>query len=668
MLAGTFVLATAMFGQTALDPAGNIWQITRADNAFVCGIFKIPPGIYTNIQCGDVVVRKLDPTGAQTLYTKTLGGHGDSGGRALTVDSSGGVYIAGYTTAPDFPVTSGAPQSKNAGPYSSQPNQSDLFPGGDTFVVKLNPDGSLAYSTFLGGSGDDIATAISVDGAGSVYVVGSTLSPDFPLTSSPLSNTPSKGFIAKISSSGQTLDFSTYFPASTVAVAVDSAGAVYVAGSADDMLLTTTHSVQPMFGGGLFDAFAAKISASGNLLVYSTYLGGSNDDGAAALAVDSQGAVWVGGATSSLDFPGTTSPGAAFLVKLSPDGSRVEVDHRFGLLNSFSSTSFIAVDARDEIYASGKLALYPGSGSIPGFQPTPNAQLAIPCTSFGNSFLYESASDGTPLYVSYLRQAGTIFLTAPGHLLLYGDEPGGISKLDLASVPAMNFQWPVNSASYAVPIGAGEIVSLFGYGIGPEAGVTAQPDSSGRYPTSLAGVQVRFNGVPAPLLYVQAGQVNTVVPNHSGIAYKVEVTYEGHSAPVLDFYGYLENPGVFGVLNEDWTVNSPTHPAKRGSIISVYATGMDMTGLNFPDGQVVPSSPLLALNFNQNGGDTVTFGSNPGTILWEGAAPGLIFGAVQINVQLPPSLPITPVFISVPMVIKSSGIYSSLPFIVYITP
>lgn len=652
-LAVILLMVKAAFGLTpaVLDPAGNIWHTGRVINSLSCGLYVVPPGFPVNIPCGDATVTKLDPTGTQILFTTTFGGHGDSGGLAITADSAGNIYVAGYTCAPDFPVTSGALQTTNAGPYSIPANGGSTYPGGDAFIVKLNPNGSVAYATFLGGSGNDFPVAISVDSTGSVYVAGCTASTDFPLTSPPLSSTPGAGFVVKINPGGQSLNFSTYFSFAISASAVDSAGAVYLTG----------------FTGN--NIFAAKIDTSGSALAYSTLLGSSDslDDSALAIAVDSQGAAWIGGETYSagLNLSGTTGTGGAFLLKLSPDGSTIQTGSRFGPPNAASLTTFVALDARDNVYASGELSLFQSafSPSASGFQPTSNAQLSIPCASSGGNFLVELASGGTPLYASFLRRLGTILVTAPSHLLI--DSAGGALALDLTSTPAMNFQCPVNSASYSVPAAPGEIVSLFGYGLGPEAGVAGQPDASGRFPTSLAGVQVQFNGLPAPLLYVQSGQINTVVPNEPmNDGYTVEVTYQGQSAPLLDVAGNPVNPGVFAVVNEDSTVNSPAHPAEPGSIISVYATGMDMFDVDFPDGQVVPISPLLPFNFSLNG-DSVTFAGIPGTTLWEGAAPGFIFGLDQINVQLPASLPPAS---SVPMVVVSSYTFSSPTFPLFVAP
>src|SRR5579864_1066820 len=212
----------------AVDPSGNVWLTGRTTTASIpvtpdaiqssfisstCGTFKIPPGIYVPINCGDAFVLKLDPTG-NVLYATYLGGQGDDGGLAIAVDRSGNVYITGYTGSSDFPITEGVLQSKNAGP----PVQGSLFsgaisPGGDVFVTKLNPDGSLAYSTFLGGSGNDVPAAIQVDRDGVVYVAGRTESTDFPLTSTPVRSARGLGVVAKINPDGSALGYSTYFSA-----------------------------------------------------------------------------------------------------------------------------------------------------------------------------------------------------------------------------------------------------------------------------------------------------------------------------------------------------------------------------------------------------------------------------------------------------------------------
>jgi len=154
------------FTQTpaALDPSANLWTTGSVSNAFTCGLFTTPNPPQP-IPCNDATVTKFDPTGTQVLFTTTLGGHGNSGGVAIASDPGGNIYIAGYTTAPDFPVTAGALQTTNAGPFStlSPPYPGSVSAGGDAFIVELNSSGSIVYSTFLGGSGNDIPTAIAVD-------------------------------------------------------------------------------------------------------------------------------------------------------------------------------------------------------------------------------------------------------------------------------------------------------------------------------------------------------------------------------------------------------------------------------------------------------------------------------------------------------------------------
>ena len=220
-------------------------------------------------------------------------------------------------------------------PTRLQTNRDSTAPSGDAFIAKLNPNGSVAYATFLGGSGNDVPVGIAMDSSGSVYLAGTTSSTDYPLTAFPLSSTPGAGFVAKINPGGQSLNFSTYFSLPISASAVDSAGAVYLTG----------------FTGN--NIFAAKIDGSGSALAYSTLLGGpdSLDDSALAIAVDSQGAAWIGGETYSagLNLPGTTGTGGAFLFKLSPDGSTIQTGSRYGPPNFASLTTFVAVDAQDHV-------------------------------------------------------------------------------------------------------------------------------------------------------------------------------------------------------------------------------------------------------------------------------------------------------------------------------
>lgn len=243
------------------------------------------------------------------IYSTYLGGSGGDSGSGIAVDSAGNAYVTGYTQSTDFPT-------KNP----LQP----AYAGGtdDIFVAKINPTGSaLVYSTYLGGSGDDLGSAIAVDSAGNAYVTGVTQSIDFP-TKNPLQATNGGGsgctdcqdvFVTKINPQGSALVYSTYLGGSNqdngAGIAVDSAGNVYVGGnteSADFPITPGAFQTVCNRGSGCFpngDAFMAKINPSGSALVYSTFLGGSNQDIVGGIAVDRAGNAYAIGTTASTDFP-----------------------------------------------------------------------------------------------------------------------------------------------------------------------------------------------------------------------------------------------------------------------------------------------------------------------------------------------------------------------------
>ena len=207
----------------------------------------------------------------------------------------------------------------------------------DAFVAKLNPSGTrLVYSTYLGGSGNDLAFAVAVDPSGFAYVAGRTSSMDFP-TANPLQRTyaggPSDCFVAKLNVAGSMLVYSTYLGGSgnlnenIFGIAADAAGNAYVSGFTNSLDFPIVNAFQPSYGGGNFDAFTAKLNATGSALVYSTYLGGREEDRGDYIVLDAVGNVYMIGWTASSDFPtrnpfqATFGGGAfdAFVVKLSVD-------------------------------------------------------------------------------------------------------------------------------------------------------------------------------------------------------------------------------------------------------------------------------------------------------------------------------------------------------------
>jgi uncharacterized repeat protein (TIGR01451 family) len=245
---------------------------------------------------GDAFVAKLNAAGSALVYSTYLGAGGGDYANAIAVDAYGNAYVAGYTESTNFPTMN--------------PLQATKGVGADAFVAKLNAAGSaLIYSTYLGGSGFDVANAIAIDASGNAYVVGGTGSTNFP-TKNPLQAAYADVFdayVAKLNAAGSALMYSTYLGGSSFdvafAIGVDVAGNAYVAGVTRSTDFPTMNALQAHTGYGTVDAFVAKLNAAGSVLVYSTYFGGGSDEVAYGIAVDASGNAYVAGYTESTNFP-----------------------------------------------------------------------------------------------------------------------------------------------------------------------------------------------------------------------------------------------------------------------------------------------------------------------------------------------------------------------------
>jgi hypothetical protein len=316
----------------------------------------------------------IDPV---LLYSTYLGGSANEAGiefgpQGIAVDSLGNAYIAGATASTDFPgVTTG----------SAQP----IYGGGsfDAYVAKLSSTGaSILWTTYLGGISYDRAAGIALDPSGNAYVTGFTnsttsTSATFPTTAGAFRTfgPPSEAFVSKISSDGATLLYSTLLGGNgdrdiAWSIAVDATGSAYVAGETrlgGASFPTTAGAFQTTPGGTSVylessDAFVTKLNPSGTGLVYSTYIGGSNNDGALGIAVDSSGNAYVTGNSRSTNFPGvsagsisTTLGGFqdAFIVRLNASGSALDyASYLGGTGDEFGRA--IAVDATGNAYATGQ--------------------------------------------------------------------------------------------------------------------------------------------------------------------------------------------------------------------------------------------------------------------------------------------------------------------------
>ncbi len=289
-------------------------------------------------------------------YATYIGGKDDDGGNGIAVDSDKYAYVTGHTESIDFPTTVGAFQMVLQGHY-------------DAFVTKLTPTGNATvYSTFLGGvEDDDGGYGIAVDSDKYAYVTGVTRSGDFPTQNpfQPALNGAADAFVTKLTPAGNALVYSTYLGGEDLekgyAIALDTGKYAYVTGETRSPVgFPTQNPYQPAMAGGLNDAFVTKLSQNGSALVYSTYLGGTDDDLGEGIAVDSNNYAYVDGYTDSGDFP-TQNPyqGAlagevdAFVTKLSQDGASLVYSTYLG--GKFEDYSYdIALGPEEHPYVTGK--------------------------------------------------------------------------------------------------------------------------------------------------------------------------------------------------------------------------------------------------------------------------------------------------------------------------
>jgi len=407
----TYATFLGVGGKTAaraigMDGSGNVYIAGITSSTELSTVSAFQPNFAGltagNYLVGDGFVAKFSPAGA-LLYLTYIGGSQDEGVSAIAVDAAGNAYLTGGTTSPDFPIVGGY-QTHFGGTVAT----GNSIRTGDAFVAKLNPSGNkLIYSTYLGGSGDDIAFAIAIDSAGDAYVAGATSSFNFPLTPAggeyqnhfkggggePLKTClictlpfwdPGDAFVAKLDPTGSQLLFSTYLGGAlddvAQAIAVDASSNVYVAGcTISSTYPTTPGALQTHFGGSdpqnvqqnLGDGFITKLNSTGSALIYSTFLGGTGDDCVSAIALDASGDVYVTGSTDSSNMPVT--PGAfqpsfagykiapanvsqnfgdAFVAELNPAGTAlVYFSYLGGSRNDLGAA--IAVDGSGDAYVVG---------------------------------------------------------------------------------------------------------------------------------------------------------------------------------------------------------------------------------------------------------------------------------------------------------------------------
>ena len=304
----------------ALGPGGEIWVLGETTSPDFPRTDGSPGRTDSN-----VFVTRLAPGGAAILSSTVVGGSGGDFPVSLALDGLGRPIVVGVTWSHDFPMV-----------HALFPHRHDMVDG---FVMALESDGSgLEYSTYLGGSALDAIRGVAADAAGHAYVMGFTLSQDFPVAAAwqPHHAGGADAFIVKLSPSGHALVYSTFLGDSAHdqanQIAVGEEGDAWVVGVTSSALFPSVNPFQPALG-GMADAFVARLNAAGEL-VFSSFLGGSGDELGIAIDVGADG-VYVAGRTHSADFPiadpvqtdcapaGSACEGDAFLTRLRPDGGAI---------------------------------------------------------------------------------------------------------------------------------------------------------------------------------------------------------------------------------------------------------------------------------------------------------------------------------------------------------
>jgi uncharacterized protein (TIGR03437 family) len=419
-------------------------------------------------------------------------------------------------------------------------------------------------------------------------------------------------------------------------------------------------------------AFLLRINAAGNEMPYLSYIGpaegftshdiwASTTMGTRPIALDSSGNVYLGGSTSGPSF--LTTPGAyqttfilntsttysdAFVMKIDPSGATIWATFVGGTYGSAASA--IGLDSSDNVWLTGSTeAIIPNT--------------ANPAVAY-LTFVAELSADGSSLPYAAdfpLGEAGQDLAVDPAGVVHFAGSGSGnlVSTITPGNSPPSRVLSILNAAAQtfaaAIPpsglVAPGEIITLYGSGLGPTAPVGASP-RNGFFPTSLGGVQVLVDGVPIPLLYVSASQINAEVPSpidwlQSGVA-DLQVVNNGTQLPDFHvavttsaFAAFTNGPPVtlpdigvpLAATNQDGTVNSHNNPAKAGSYVSIWATGFGSV-----PGVTMQGALATAVSNYCVGCQVSLSGSSPSVterITYAGPSPGQIDGLMQINFMIP---------------------------------
>jgi uncharacterized protein (TIGR03437 family) len=628
---GTLILSTYFGGSggeacygVALDKSGNAY-IAGSSNSQDLPL-KNPIQTTTSPRIAYTpLLAKFSPDGL-LLYSSFIGGPTAGTAWAVAVGAAGDIYAAGSVDG-QF-TTKNALQSSTQSP-------------GTGFLMSLDPTGqTIRFGTFFGGSGMDVITGLALDAVGGIYVVGWTTSSDFPAKSSFQSF---KGggvcqcdaFAAKLSPGAQSIIYSTLLGGTNgdfgEGITLDAAGSAYLIGTTLSQDFPVKDAFQGAFGGA-FDFFFAKISDNTPLPPSPLVLNPSR-----LLFRYTQGGNAPALQTVTVSGPAFTTGTSAAWLNVSTSGSNLNVAvNPAGLApNIYTGSVSLTPQAATPASVDVTLTILAPPPVLTSVDPTlvPMGSNDTTITVHGSGFTSSSILqvNGVPWTVTPVQfvDASTLRFSMPAsyftvqynHTIAVQNLQSALSNILAVSVgvpaPLFTSMSVVNAASYvAGAIAPGEIVTVFGSNFGAQG-----------------STQVLFNDIPATLVYVSATQLAATVPypvagaqsttlmiTSNGVS-STPVTLSVTDAAPAIFTADASGTGQAAALNQDNTVNGTSNPAPAGSVVALYGTGGGAL--------TTDTLPRLILPV------TATVGGVPATVYYAGIAPGLVQGAMQVNVQIP---------------------------------